>query len=272
MQPFHNTNNSRPKVKIESAYYNETQIISIYAEKGGVSKSNSVLGLSGGLRYLGVKHLLIDTDPFSRTITSRYGLLNSRDDLRAVCMGRIPVKEAIHEVDPLVSVIPASMELEELDRSEELDFEPIFQELSDMGEYQIILIDLPPGRSDFAWESLVNSDWVLVPTKAEMDSAITMRATERRIWEVKKVNPALRWLGCVVTMYQGRTVNSKIMLQQLKASLGGKIPVLRTILPLTTVVAESALHQVNVVAYAPNSKASQGYVELAKEIIEIIGG
>jgi len=213
---------------------------------------------------------LIDLDPGSRTVTARFGLLNSREDIRAVCMGRISVEGAIHRVDPLVAVIPTSSEFEELDRSEELDFEPIFRRLWELNEYPVILVDLPPGRSDFVHESLIYGDWVLLPTRVDLDSVRTIQATERVVGEAKRFNGQLRWLGILVTMYKSQTINSKIMLQQLKERYEGKIRVLNTILPSATIVSESALYQTDTVTYAPASKAGRKYIELAEEVLGIL--
>jgi chromosome partitioning protein len=247
------------------------EIISIFALKGGVGKSACTLGLSGGLRLLGIPHLVIDLDPWSRTITSRCGLLDSHEDLRAVLFGRIELGGAIHKVNDLVSVIPASEDLYELEEAQELDLQPIFEELEEMENFKVILLDLPPGRSSFVEEALYSSDWILCPTKAESDSMVTLDITSKLVWKSKRTNPALRWLGVVVCLYRQGTSASKIMLKKLQRDLKGKIPLLSTLIPLATVVAESGMAETDPVTYAPRSKVGERFVQLTKEIMDITG-
>jgi len=248
-----------------------SEIISVFALKGGVGKSACTLGLSGGLKFLGIPHLVVDLDPWSRTITSRYGLLDSHEDLRSVLFGRIELDEAIHKINDLVSVIPASGDLYELEEAEELDLQPIFEELEGMEDFKVILLDLPPGRSSFIEEALYSSDWILCPTKAESDSMVTLNITSKMVWKAKKSNPALRWLGVVVQMYRQGTSASKIMLKKLKGDLGGKIPLLSAFIPLATAVAESGMAETDPVTYAPRSKVGERFIQLTKEVLGIVG-
>jgi chromosome partitioning protein len=247
------------------------EIVSIFALKGGVGKSACTLGLSGGLKFLGIPHLVVDLDPWSRTITSRYGLLDSHEDLRSVLFGRIGLDEAIHKINDLVSVIPASGDLYELEEAEELNLQPIFEELGGREDLGAILLDLPPGRSSFVEEALYSSDWILCPTKAESDSTVTLEITSKMVWKAKKANPALRWLGVVICMYRHGTSASKVMLQDLKETLKGRIPLLPTIIPLATVVAESGMAGTDPVSYAPKSKVGERFIQLTKDVIKTMG-
>lgn len=247
------------------------EIISIFALKGGVGKSACTMGLSGGLKSLGIPHIVMDLDPWSRTITTRFDLLNSRDDLRGLLMGRIGIGEAIHKVNGLVGVVSAGPDLYELEESEELNLQSIFEELVEMDDYKIILLDLPPGRSSFVEEALTGSDWILCPTKAESDSTATLEITSKLVWKAKKINPALRWLGVAIQMYRRGTSVSKLMLKELRGNLKGKIPLLSTIIPLAIAVPESGLAKTDPVTYAPHSKVGERYIQLTEEVLGIMG-
>jgi len=212
-------------------------------------------------------------DPGARTPSIRYGLANSREDLRGVLMGSIGVGEAIHSIDEWRSILPAGPELWELEGSEELELNigGVFEEVRGINQFEFILLDLPPGRnSDFIEQGLGYSNWILSPTKAEADATSTLQTTMKLVWEAKRNGAFLRWLGVVVCLYRSGTTSSKAMFQELKKDLKGKVHLFDSVIPLSVVVPESGLYGSDPVSHAPNSKVGVRFVQLTEEILKIV--
>lgn len=131
------------------------RVISVCNQKGGVSKSTTVLNLGIGLAREGKKVLIIDNDPQgSLTASLGYGEPDDISVTLATIMTAVINEEEIHPEDGIlhheegVDLLPGNIDLSALEMSiaNVISREVILKEYIDMmrEHYEIILIDCMP--------------------------------------------------------------------------------------------------------------------------------
>ena len=75
------------------------------------------------------------------------------------------------------------------------------------GEYEVVLIDCPPSLGTLTLNAFVAADSVLVPLQCEYYALEGISMLNKLVVQVREggENPALRVLGIVMTMFDGRT-------------------------------------------------------------------
>ena len=145
-------------------------IISIINHKGGTGKTTSAINISAYLSALNYKVLLVDLDSQSN---STQGLMSTNDYtlFDAVKSNEIDVNRFFKYNDNL-SVFPSSNNMIGLDKElgdkmigRERVFDNLFKPIKQ--SYDFIILDNPPLLSHIALNSLITSDFVLVPLEAE---------------------------------------------------------------------------------------------------------
>lgn len=86
----------------------------------------------------------------------------------------------------------------------------------------------------------------------------------------KAMNPHLRLLGVLATMYDKRTMLSSQVLTEMERFFKSKV--FQTTIPRNVRVAEAPSHRVPVGAYDKFSKGAKAYKEFAREVEERIAG
>ena len=147
----------------------QTRLIAVANQKGGVGKTTSAVNLSAALAQFGSKVLLIDMDP-QGNMTSGLGI--DKDEVEKniydLMIGQAGVdevlqKEAIENLD----VIPTSIDLSaaeiELIGVDDKEFiiRNAVQPIKD--DYDYIIIDCPPSLSMLTINAMTTADSVLVP-------------------------------------------------------------------------------------------------------------
>jgi chromosome partitioning protein len=80
-----------------------------------------------------------------------------------------------------------------------------------------------------------------------------------------QLNPALRLLGVLLTMYDPRTLLSQQVESNLRTHLGDKV--FWTVIPRNIRLAEAPSHGQNIADYAPTSSGAHAYRRLAEEVL-----
>ncbi len=86
----------------------------------------------------------------------------------------------------------------------------------------------------------------------------------------KAMNPGLQLLGVLPTMVDSRTTLSQQVVEEIKKYFNSKV--FASVIPRNIRLAEAPSHGVPVGAYDKFSKGARAYRNLAKEVIERIGG
>jgi chromosome partitioning protein len=246
-------------------------IISIANQKGGCGKTTTAANL-GALLSQKHKVLLIDIDP-QGNLTTYFGI-NKAEQKRTIYdvmfSGRI--EDAILQKDG-VDIVPSTIDLAgaEVELTGRMGREYILDnELKRISkDYDYVIIDTPPSLGIFTINSLVASDYVLIPVQAEFFALEGLTQLMRVIELVNsRLSRSLKLLGIVITMFNSRTRSSKEVLEDVRKHYSKNL--LKTVIPRNVTITDSTMAGSPVVRYRKSAPASKSYIALAKEIERIV--
>ena len=248
------------------------KVICVTNQKGGVGKTTTAVNLSYYLAKNKLRVLLVDLDPQGNATS---GLGFEKEKLKAtmtdVMLGEATIEDVILKTKfknfELASATPqlanAEVELTKMDKK--------FVQLRDevrkvVGKYDYIIIDSPPSLSLLTVNGMIASDYLLLPVQTEFYALEGVAQLLESMKLVRKVNPKLKLLGLVATMYDKRTSLSIQVLAEIKKYFKDKT--FNTAIPRNVRIAEAPSHGVPVGDYDRFSKGAKAYKELAKEVQE----
>ncbi|MBI5732193.1 MAG: ParA family protein [Candidatus Magasanikbacteria bacterium] len=250
------------------------KIISLVNQKGGVGKTTTAVNLGAYLATQGKFVLLVDMDPQANA-TSGLGI-DHRSLERGIydaLVGGAPLREIIkntahdgYRVAPAtVSLAGANVELVGL-ANREFKLREVLEEARHAYDY--ILIDSPPSLGLLTVNSLVASDFVLIPVQAEYYALEGLGQLLETINLVKEnLHPQLEILGSVLTMFDSRNRLSSDVLEELYKYFPNKI--FRSVIPRSVRLAEAPSFGRSILNYDPSSKGGRAYERLTREIIDL---
>ena len=242
-------------------------------QKGGVGKTTTTINLGAALAETGRRVLLVDFDP-QGSLSVGLGLNphTFESSIYNVMLGRgVDVHDVILEsVTPDMDILPANIDLSaaevqlvsEVAREQTLS--RVLKPVRD--EYDIILIDCAPSLGLLTVNALTAADQVLMPLELEFFALRGIALLTDTIVKVQeRLNPDLKVLGILGTMYDGRTIHSREVLARVVEAFGDQVfhtVIRRTIkFPETTVAGEP------ITSYAPTSAGAASYRTLAREVL-----
>lgn len=205
--------------------------------KGGVGKTSLLVGVGGLAAAAGMSVLLVDLDQ-QGDVSDDLGLASHTDEgsaLRAALTTGAPLTPQPTGREHL-SVIYGGIELGSLDRLYPDDTEPWSHRLADAlapldPDYDLILLDCPPGSHVGLIMSCVAAKYVITPTRPDPSSIKALRHVATSFTQVRPLNPALTLLG--VALFGIETTSTRIraeVREQVTADLGGAAPVFDTVI------------------------------------------
>lgn len=248
------------------------RIISLCNQKGGVGKTTTSINLGASLAYYGRKVLAVDFDP-QGALTAGLGA-NAHDmpTIYDLMLGKIKdPHEAIQQtaVEGL-DIIPANIDLSaaEVHLVSEVAREQILAGVlrKVANEYDVILIDCQPSLGLLTVNALTASHGVLIPLAAEF---FALRGVALLIETIDKVrdrlNPSIELDGIVTTMFDPRTLHAREVLERVVDTFGDKV--FDTVITRTVKFPDASVAAKPIIVYAPENPASEGYLQLAREMI-----
>lgn len=255
------------------------KIISLVNQKGGVGKTTSSINLAASLGVLKKKVLLIDLDPQGNTTT---GVGINKADINKSIYDLIIDEATLDEVIVKTKfknlyVIPATINLagadiELIDKSK---MDPTFvkgaqlkkhiDEIRDV--FDFIIIDCPPSLGILTTNALTASDSVIIPVQCEFFALEgIMQLLNTIMLAQKNLNPNLTIEGVLLTMLDSRTNLGLEVVEDIKSYF--KERVYDTIIPRLVRLSEAPSHGEPILVYDPQSRGTEAYLNLAKEVIE----
>jgi len=246
------------------------KIISVINQKGGTGKTTTILNLAAYLARLGKKTLIIDLDPQANA-TSGLGLAKENKGIYEVLAQEIPLEQSIAPARKNLWVIPASenlaganVELVNLPEREMVLTKALNQVPRE--NFDFIFLDTPPSLELITVNSLVASDYILIPVQAEYYALEGLGQLLNTVNLVKlNLKPELDILGAVLTMYDARGRLSGEVWHELYKHFPHKI--FRTVIPRNVYLAEAPSFGKTIIEYAPRSSGARAYKRLAKEFL-----
>lgn len=249
------------------------EIIAMCNQKGGVGKTTTTINLGAALVETGRKVLLVDLDPQGSLSVglginphtlelSIYNLLLGR----GVDVDEVIADSPVEDMDILPSNIDLSAAEIQLvsEVARELTLSRVLEPLRE--RYDVILIDCAPSLGLLTVNALTAADSVVIPLECEFFALRGVALLTDTIAKVQdRLNPRLKIMGLLGTMYDGRTLHAREVLQTVVDAFGDQVfhsVIRRTVkFPETTVAGEP------ITTYASSSPGAGAYRSLAREVL-----
>ena len=247
-----------------------SRIIVFVNQKGGVGKTTSAINLGAYLAAAGRKVLLVDFDP-QANLTSGVGARSEGRGTYEVISGQATMESIVRPTKVAgLSVAPSSIDLsgatvELVERDDRNDFlKAALAPLRDA--YDFILVDCPPSLGVLTLNGLSAADEVLIPLQCEYFALEGLSLILKTIQLVQRgMNPRLRILGILFTMYDARTRLAQDVVSQVTGYF--KDRVFSTIIPRNVRLSEAPSHGLPICLYDPSCVGARSYERLAGEVM-----
>jgi chromosome partitioning protein len=249
------------------------KVISMANQKGGVGKTTSSINLAACLAVAEKKTLLIDLDPQGN---ASVGLGLEKESFQTnniyhALIGIRDIRECIFETElPFLNVCPADnnlvgAEVELVSQlARETKLKMAIENVIDMYDY--IIIDCPPSLGMLSINAFCASDSYIVPLQTEYFAMEGLAQLLNTLTTVKSsLNPKLEMEGILLTMFNKTTNLHKQVVEDISQHFNNKV--FNTIIPRDVKLSESPGFGKPIILYKIDSKGSEAYLSLAREVI-----
>jgi len=252
------------------------KVICVTNQKGGVGKTTTAVNLAYFLAKDKYRVLLVDADPQGNAS----GGLNIDKESLPASLTEVMI-EAVEFADIILptefkkfDIAPTTTQL----ANAEVEMNNLKQKFTVMkrainsvrDNYDYIIIDSPPALSLLTVNGMTAADYLVIPVQTEFYALEGVAQLLENMAMVKKaLNPNLKLLGVVATMFDKRTSLSVEVLEEIRKYFKNKV--FNTTIPRNVRVAEAPSHGVPVGAYDKFSKGAKAYKDFAREVEERTG-
>lgn len=219
------------------------RVVALANGKGGVGKTVIATTLAGMAAEAGYRVLLIDLDPQGNAGEDLgYTGSGTGDDGGALVTALVagsPLTPSLTAIRERFDVICGGERLDDLSglllarhrRGEELA-DVLAAPLADLlqaAQYDLVVIDCPPGEPTLQLLALGAARWLVIPTRGDAASLKGMSRIAQRLVQARSANPSVELLGVVLFDIASTATRLRRQIQeQIKAALGGVAPLFET--------------------------------------------
>ena len=135
-----------------------------------------------------------------------------------------------------------------------------------VADYDIVLIDCQPSLGLLTINALTASSDVIIPMETEYFALRGVALLQDTINKVMgRLNPDLRILGVLATMYDPRTLHSREVLETVTKAFGDHV--FSTVIHRTVKFPDAAVAGEPITSFASSSSGAEAYRRLAREVL-----
>ena len=261
---------------------NQTIIVTIANQKGGVGKTTTTVNIAAALAKHNLEFLVIDSHPQGNASTalgidhrvgtpSVYDVLVNDEEFENVVQ-KVPEIPNLYCAPATIDLAGAEIELVSV-VAREYRMQRALKKYLDLhlNKHQkridYVFIDCPPSLGLLTLNSLVAANEIMIPIQTEYYALEGLGQLMNNINLVKKqLNPELKISTILLTMYDARTNLSNQVSEEVKNHFGELV--LNTSIPRSVRVSEAPSFQQTVISYDPGSPGAQAYLQAAKEFAQ----
>lgn len=249
------------------------RIISMVNQKGGVGKTTSTVSLGAALAGYGRRVLLVDFDP-QGALSVALGYNPNEMELTVYNLLTDPechLGDVLVATDvPGMDLVPSNIDLSaaEIQLVSEVGREYALQRSIEpvVADYDVILIDCQPSLGLLTLNALTASTDVIIPMETEYFALRGVALLKDTIDKVMaRLNPDLRILGVLATMYDPRTLHSREVLETVTKAFGDQV--FSTVINRTVKFPDAAVAGEPITTFAASSSGAEAYRRLAREVL-----
>ncbi|MDF9715219.1 ParA family protein [Nocardioides sp. ChNu-153] len=254
-------------------HHGNGRVVAMCNQKGGVGKTTTAINLGAALAELGRTVLLVDFDP-QGSLSVGLGLNPHEMDLSVynLLMERdVTIDDVVVETGvPGMDLLPSNIDLSaaEVQLVHEVAREQTLARVlaPAVERYDVVLIDCQPSLGLLTVNALTAADGVIVPLECEyfaLRGVALLKTTIDKVAE--RLNPRLTIDGVLGTMYDGRTLHGREVMERLVQAWGDTV--FHTVIRRTVKFSDSTVAGEPITSYASKSTGADSYRQLAKEVL-----
>jgi chromosome partitioning protein len=256
--------------------------IAIINQKGGVGKTATAVNLAAALAECGQRVCVLDLDPQAHATTH----LGIEPDGKAPSMYDVlvhsrPLAEVRRKVEENLWVAGSDINLAaaEVELAGVVGREVILRDLllQDEGAFDYVFMDCAPSLGVLTINALSAANEVFIPLQPHFLALHGMgKLFETTALVAKRINPALKVTGIVLSLYESSTRLAQEVVQDLQDYLDksrgtnapwAKARIFGTRIRRNIKLAECPSFGQSIFGYAPNCHGAEDYAALAREVL-----